>query len=432
MPAPHPAAAPEQLAEVYEKLRAEVRAFAETEVAPAVERMESTKAIEEDLVREAGRRGWIGVTIAPEYGGMGLRHRAKALIIEEISRVSAAMGAAVQASQLGTSMIQHLGSPEQHERWLPQVAAGDILPTIAVTEPGSGSHVLGMTSTARRNGDHYLVNGSKIFVGNSHLGGPHCTVVRTGPGSNGLTAFVIEGDAQGLTVPNPPGTLGLHGFSFGELRFTDCRVPVANRLRVEGDGLEAAYSSSLLYGRLNLAAVALGIQQALVENTAAYTTATTRYGKPLADQSTVHQRLGAMQAHLLVTRTLVYDAANRLDRGEECDAEVMATKLEATENVLASANLAMQCLGGAALLTEHPIQRLLRDAHHIEAPAGTSDIQRLRLADDLLDRTKGPQWSARYPQTLTAPQPSPRQEDAVVRPLRRRLPLFTRTGNDAS
>jgi alkylation response protein AidB-like acyl-CoA dehydrogenase len=164
--------------------------------------MEASRSVSHELSRLIARQGWIGVTISDRYGGMGMGHLAKTVIIEELARVSGAM---VQASQLGVAKIVHFGTEEQKKRWLPAIASGDCLPTIAVTEPDSGGHVLGMTSSAIRDGDDYLLNGRKVFVGNSHVGDLHGVVVRTGPGSKGLSAFLVESGRPGFPwVPRNP------------------------------------------------------------------------------------------------------------------------------------------------------------------------------------------------------------------------------------
>src|ERR1700730_17655785 len=204
--------------ERHERLREEVRAFAEAEVLPRIPDMERSRSVQHELSRLIALQGWIGVTISRQYGGMGLGHLAKTIIIEELSRVSGAMGAMVQASQLGVAKIVHFGNDEQKKTWLPTIAAGHCLPTIAVTEPGSGGHVLGMASTAERDGDDYILNGRKVIVGNSHVGDLQGVVVRTGEGgSRGLSAFLVESSRPGVSVAEHHPSMGLHGFSFGEL-----------------------------------------------------------------------------------------------------------------------------------------------------------------------------------------------------------------------
>jgi len=382
------------MTERHEQLRKEVRAFAETEVRLRIAEMEMSRAVQHDLSRLIARQGWIGVTIGAEHGGMGLGHLAKTIIIEELARVSGAMGAMVQASQLGVAKILHFGDAEQRATWLPAIAAGDCLPTIAVTEEHSGGHVLGMSATAERDGSDYVLNGRKVFVGNSHVGDLHGVVVRTGPGSKGLSAFLVEADRPGFSLGAHRTAMGLHGFSFGELIFDNCRIPATNRLGAEGDGLAVAYSSSILYGRPNLTAVALGIHQALVEETSAYVTERHRYGKPLGDLLPIKLKLGQMQSRLMTARLAAYHAVHTLDLGLPCDAELMNAKLINVESALDSARNAMEIHAAAGLYLDRPVERYLRDAHHIFAPAGTSDVQLIRLAEFALGTAKG-QWSQR-------------------------------------
>lgn len=377
----------------HDRLRKEVRRFAEAEVAPRIPEMEASRAVQYELSRLIATQGWIGVTIDTRYGGMGMGHLAKTIIIEELSRVSGAMGAMVQASQLGVAKILHFGDERQKSAWLPAIAAGRCLPTIAVTEPDSGGHVLGMSAMAERDGDDYVLNGSKVFVGNSHVGDLHGVVVRTGPGSGGLSAFLVEANCPGLSLGSRKATMGLHGFSFGELIFDNCRVPADNMLGAVGDGLPVAYSSSILYGRPNLTAVSLGIHRALVEETLEFAATQYRYGQPLCELPTVKQKLGQLQSQFMTSRLLAYHAAHLLDRGLPCDAELMNAKLVNVEYALDSARVAMEVHAACGLDTDRPIERYVRDAYHIFAPAGTSDIQRLRLAEMALGRSKGQQWS---------------------------------------
>ena len=393
----------------HDRLRQQVREFAESRIRPLIPEMEADKTVEHVLSRLIAKQGWIGVTIGREYGGMGLGHVAKTIIIEELSRVSGAMGAMVQASQLGVAKILYFGSEAQKRNWLPAIANGDCLPTIAVTEPESGGFVLGMGATAERDGDDYVLNGRKIYVGNSHVGDVHGVVVRTGSGSRGLSAFLVESDRPGLTLAPLKQAMGLHGFSFGELIFSGCRVPAANRLGAEGDGLAVAYSSSILYGRANLAAVSLGIHQAIVDETVKFTTGRQRYGKPIAEMPTIKLKLGQMQSRLMTARLAAYHATHLLDSGADCDAELINAKLINVEYALDSARNAMEVHSAAGLFTDRPLERYLRDAFHIFAPAGTSDIQLLRLGETALGTAKG-SWSQRFADISAASEAEIRAE----------------------
>ncbi|WP_033027291.1 acyl-CoA dehydrogenase family protein [Streptomyces rimosus] len=403
----------------HEALRRRVRDFAESEVRPRIAEMEAARTVCHDLSRLIARQGWIGATVHRAYGGMGAGHLAKTVIIEELSRVSGAMGAMVQASQLGAAKIIHFGSAEQKKTWLPAIATGACLPTIAVTEPQSGGQVLGMTGTAVRDGDDYVLNGRKIYVGNSHVGDLHGVVMRTGQGSSGLSAFLVEADRPGVRAGAQRPAMGLHGFGFGELFFDNCRVPAGNLLGREGDGLAVAYSSSVLYGRPNLTAVSLGIHQAVLDETSRFCAERERYGKPLANLGNIKIKLGRIQSRLLLARLAAYHAVHLLDRGLPCDAELMNAKLVNVESALESARDAMDIHAACGLFTDRPVERYLRDAHHIFAPAGTSDIQLLRLGELALGAPKG-EWSSRLsdvvrteaaedPDERTAPARLPRE-----------------------
>ncbi|MET9085477.1 acyl-CoA dehydrogenase family protein [Streptomyces sp. NPDC004237] len=395
--------------EWHDGLRHRVREFAEREVRPRIAEMERSRAVAHELSALIARQGWIGVTIGTEYGGMSAGHLAKTIIIEELARVSGAMGAMVQASQLGVAKIIHFGDAQQKSTWLPRIAAGDCLPTIAVTEPESGGHVLGMGSTAVRDGDDYILNGRKVFVGNSHVGDLHGVVVRTGEGSRGLSAFLVEADRPGFSLGEHQPAMGLHGFSFGELIFDNCRVPAANLLGAEGKGLAVAYSSSILYGRPNLTAVSLGIHQAVFEETTALCIERDRYGAPLGELTNIKLRLGRMKSRLMTARLAAYHAVHLLDQGLSCDTELMNAKLLNVEAAIESARDGMEIHAASGLFTDRPVERYLRDAHHIYAPAGTSDIQLLRLGETALGTAKG-QWSERLADLVRSVAPRPREE----------------------
>lgn len=378
----------------HDALRQEVREFAEREVRPRIPEMEAGRRVEIDLVRRIAERGWIGVTVDPAYGGMGAGHVARTVIIEEISRVSGAMGAAVQASILGVAKIIHFGSEAQRKTWLPRIASGECLPTIATTEEQSGGHILGMSTTAVRDGDDYVLNGHKVYVGNSHIGDVHGVVARTGTGRKDLSAFLVERDRPGLTLAEHKTAMGLHGFSFGKLLFRNCRVPAENLVGCEGDGLRVAHSSSVLYGRPNLTAVAFGIHKAVVEEAVTLCKERRRYGKPLGELHNIKLKLGEMKHRLMTAELTAYHAAHLLDQGAKCDAELYNAKYFNVEAAVQSARDCLNLHAASGLFTDRPVERYLRDAFHIYPPAGTGEVQLLRLAQLALGTYRG-QWSER-------------------------------------
>ncbi|GAA1817496.1 acyl-CoA dehydrogenase family protein [Actinomadura chokoriensis] len=400
----------------HKSLRKAARAFALAEVAPRVAEMESSAAVDTVLPDLIAQQGWIGVTIPRQYGGMGAGHVAKTIIIEELSRVSGAAGAIAQASQLGVAKILHFGTEQQKQQWLTPIAAGACLPTIATTEEGSGAHVLAMQATAERDGDHYILNGRKKYIGNSHVGHVHGAVFRTVPETEAprsLTAFLVEANRPGVRVEPYQPALGLRGFSFGDVVFENVRVPAANRLGDEGDGLDVAYSSSVLYGRLNLAAVALGILAAAVADTVAFAKERHRYGRELGRHPVIGQRIGQLEHRLRSAHTAVYQAAHLLDHGKPCDADLFDAKYGAVEAAITSAADAVRIHGGAGLRADRRVGRYYRDAICVDPPAGPADIQLHRLAESALGIDHGPQWSVRFAHlTALAPQPKLREPAA--------------------
>lgn len=388
--------------ELHDELRALVRAFGEAEVAPRIPHWEQTRGVDHELIRRAAQRGWIGVTIDPVYGGMGAGHLAKTVIIEELARACGAMGAAVQASLIPVAMIINYGSDEQKTTWLPLIAAGECLPSIAVTEKVSGSQIAGIRGRARRKRGGWLLSVEKTHVGNSHVADLHCVVVRTGTGRGGSSAFLVESERPGVSVRPQVSAMGLNGFSFGTVVLDEVWVPEGNLLGAVGDGEDAADSSSVLYGRANLAAVSLGVHRATVEEALCFAEETERYGRPLSRLSTVEQRLGQMVANLEAAGTLAYAAVDLQDRGLVCDGPLMAAKLMNYELGVESARLAMEVHAACGVFTDRPLERFFRDAQPIFAPAGTSDVQRLRLARLARGATAGGQWSERF----AAPAPS--------------------------
>lgn len=383
----------------YEALVQQFDEFAAAEVAPRVQRMESSPhAVERDLALLMAEQGWFGATIPRQYGGMHAGHLAKTLMIQSVSRASGAAGALLQASQLPVSMIIHFGSDEQKALLLPQISSGDTLLSIAVTEEETGSHVLGMETTARRDGGDWILDGSKVHIGNSHIAHVHCVVARTASadtaGSRTLTAFLVEHDRDGLTVEPHRPALGLHGFSFGKLTFDGVRIPETNVIGEVGDGKDIAYSSSILYGRPNLAAVSLGIHEAILECVVDFLEGRHRYNGTLADLAVLRDRVGAMKSRLMACRQLAHQAVHMLDHGQSCDGELINSKYLNHKWAVESGQDAMELHGAQALRTDYPLQRLWRDVQHTYSPAGTGEVQRQRLAETELGASPI-QWSER-------------------------------------
>lgn len=383
----------------HEQLRAQVRSFITEEIRPCLPLVGVDARLDSTLIRLMARKGWVGLTIPKAYGGPGQGHLAKLVVTHEIARVSPGLAAELQACQLGLAGLLNLGSEDLKRAWLPRIAQGEILPTITVTERDSGSHIKGITATARRDGDNWIINGGKAWIGASHVADVHCVVLRTseGRGDDCLTAFLVEAGREGVQLLPHRESVALEGFSFGEVRFDEARVPDRHRIGDVGQGEKVASSSSVLYGRLNLGAVALGILEAILDEVVEHTKQRHLYGKPLIKHPVVNDQVGEIKANVTSARMLAYLAAYLLDQGENCDTELMTAKYEIVEKAVASATLAMEILGAYALFPdESRIAQLLLDAHAMRPPAGTPGIQRLRLGQQAAGPAEEVSWSTQF------------------------------------
>ncbi|MGW4289588.1 acyl-CoA dehydrogenase family protein [Streptomyces sp. NPDC004673] len=383
----------------HRRLWQEADAFAAEEVAPRVAGMEAAPdQVERGVADLMAERGWFALTVPRRYGGLGAGHVAKTVLIHRLARVSAASAAILQATHIPVGALLNWATHEQKVRWLPPVADGSGLLTIAVTEPEAGGHIGGMETMAVRDGTDWVLNGSKIHIGNSHLASAHLVIARTAPpkvrASEALTAFLVESGSEGLTVQPHRPAIGLHGFSAGRLVLADVRVPEDNIIGEIGQGMDVAQSSSILYGRPNIAAVSLGVHDAVMETTTAFLQTRQRYAGSLTDIPAVHQRIGAMESHLRAARDLAYLAVHLLDHGVACDHELINSKLLGHRYAAQSAQDAMELHGAQGLDGSGLIQRLLRDIQCTYAPAGTGMFQLVRLADEALGIAPV-QWSER-------------------------------------
>ncbi|MFJ9719942.1 acyl-CoA dehydrogenase family protein [Streptomyces sp. NPDC101213] len=411
MPTTPPRALSPYLTARHELLWQEADAFAAKDVAARVHRMEAApRRVERKAAQLMAARGWFAVTVPPAYGGLGAGHVAKTVLIHRIATVSAATAAILQATLIPVGALLRYGTHEQKLRWLPQVADGSVLLSIAVTEPDAGGHIGGMETVAERDGDTWVISGSKLHIGNSHLAGLHVVVARTGPpgttASRALTAFLVEHDRRGLSVGPHTAGLGLHGFTAGRLDLDRVRVPESNVLGEVGQGMSVAQSSSILYGRPNLCAVSLGVHEAIVDTTVRFLRGRPRYGSSLSDLPVVRDRLGAMEARFRAARTLAYQAAHLLDAGVPCDAELISAKLLGHEWAVQSGREAMELHGARALDGDYPLQRLWRDVQCTYAPAGTGEVQRIHLAKAALGED-AIQWSEQLAAETAWAKPGP-------------------------
>ncbi|MEU2993455.1 acyl-CoA dehydrogenase [Streptomyces griseoincarnatus] len=408
--APPPALRP-YLTARHELLWDEADAFAEEHIAPRVARMEAAPGrVERKVADLMAARGWFAVTVPAAFGGLGAGHVARTVLVHRVACMSAAAAAVLQATLIPVGGLLHFATYEQKGRWLPQVADGSLLLSIAVTEPRAGGHIGGIETTAERAGNQWVITGSKVHIGNSHLAGAHLVVARTAEAgvstSQALTAFMVESDRPGVSVSDHRPGLGLHGFSAGRLDLDHVRVPEDNVVGEIGQGLSVAQSSSILYGRPNLAALSLGIHEAVVATTTARLKARARYRGALSDLPVLRDRIGDMEARLRAARILAYQSVHLLDQGLPCDADLINAKYLGHQWAMKSAQDAMELHGAHALDRDYVLQRLWRDIQHTYPPAGTGEVQRIRLADAAFDEDHI-QWSERLAAEAAWARPDP-------------------------
>ncbi|QNE77325.1 acyl-CoA dehydrogenase [Streptomyces finlayi] len=410
-PATPPPALRPYLTARHELLWNEADAFAAEHVAPRAVRMEATPGrVERKVADLMAARKWFAVTVPPAFGGLSAGHVAKTVLLHRVGCVSAAAAAILQATLIPVGALLHFATYEQKVRWLPGVADGSLLLSIAVTEPTAGGHIGGIETTAEPAGNEWVITGNKVHIGNSHLAGAHLVIARTAEAgvrtSHALTAFMVESDRPGLSIADHRPGLGLHGFSAGRLDLDNVRVPTENVVGEIGQGLSVAQSSSILYGRPNLAAVSLGIHEAVAATTTSYLKARPRYRDALADLPVLRDRVGDMEARLRAARILAYQSVHLLDQGLPCDAELINAKYLGHQWAMQSVQDSMELHGAQALDREYVLQRLWRDIQHTYPPAGTGEVQRIRLADAAFDEDHI-QWSERLAAEAAWAQPDP-------------------------
>ena len=371
----------EILTEEHRTLREEIRKYAQEYFAATRDQIEEEESIPSVIYQRMAQLGWYGVAIPRSHQGMEAGHLARFLAIEEVSRVSGAIGGALQSAILGTAMVQYYGSQEQQDQWLPRFARGDDVISICITEQGSGSHILGMNACARIEGDEYVLNGTKCWIANSHIATVHGVLARTGDDSTGLSAFLVEADRPGVRPGLANDNTGLRGFNVGEVVFENCRIPLGNRIGAEGMGLEIAHRSITCYGKSNLTAVALGIHQALLDATLAYVRERSIYGKPLSELESVRVKLGSIYRNVTLARQAAYWAMHQLDACGVADESIILAKLAGTEWAFESAKLAMDIFAARGTSRSKGVERFVRDLLMVFPPAGTSDIHMKRLAE---------------------------------------------------
>ena len=340
--------------------------------------------------------GYFGMSIPEQYGGVGYDAVSYTLFIEELAYCSAALAIMLAVhNTVGASPIVHFGTEEQKREFLPRLASGE-LGAFSLSEPDAGSDVSAISTTAKRDGDHYVINGSKNWVTN----GAHAKIInvfaKTDPeaGSRGITTFIVDGDSPGLEVGKHEDKMGLRSSDTVSLALSDLRVPVSRRLGEEGEGMKIAMTA-LDSGRVGVAAQAIGVAQAALDEAVGYARERKAFGKLLSEHGPLQSMLAEMERRIVASRLLAHRAAWLRDQGRPFTQEAAMAKLYATEAATFITHRAIQIHGGYGYVKEYPVERYYRDSRVFEIYEGTSEIQRLIIAREAVRRASAKEEAAR-------------------------------------
>ena len=368
------------------EIRRTVREFAEREIAPVAGELERRGEFPHDIIRRAAELGLLGVPYPEEVGGTGLDTLAYAITIEELARASGSVAIIVSAhTSLGCNPLFMAGTDEQKDRYLRPMASGEVIGAYGLTEADAGSDSRGTRTRAHRDGEGWILNGSKRFITNAGVAGTYIVTAVTDRevGSGRISAFIVPADTPGFSIGRMEEKMGLHASNTGELLFNDCRIPAENLLGEEGEG-DKLFLKTLDGGRIGIGAMALGLAQAAYEAASAYAKERRQFDRPIGSFQGVAFMIADMATQIDAARLLVYRAAWLKDAGRPYSTEAAMAKLFASEVSRQVTNDAVQVHGGYGYVAEYNVERYLRDAKLTEIGEGTSQIQRLVIARNLL------------------------------------------------
>ncbi|WP_069173434.1 acyl-CoA dehydrogenase family protein [Streptomyces griseus] len=368
-----------ELSEEQEAVRQLAEDFVAREITPHVVEWDRAESVDKSIVKKLGALGFLGLTVPEEYGGSGGDHLAYCLVTEELGRGDSSVRGIVSVSLgLVAKTIASWGTESQKRQWLPKLTAGEAVGCFGLTEPGTGSDAGNLTTRAVRDGDDYVVNGSKMFITNGTWADVVLLFARTGdtPGHRGVSAFLVPADAPGLTRRAVHGKLGLRGQATAELVLEDVRVPVTALLGPEGKGFSVAMSA-LAKGRMSVAAGCVGIAQAALDAAVRYAGEREQFGKSIASYQLVQELISDISVDVDAARMLTWRVADLVDRGRDFVTAASTAKLFASEAAVRAANNALQVFGGYGYIDEYPVGKLVRDARVMTLYEGTSQIQKL-------------------------------------------------------
>ncbi|MFJ8169543.1 acyl-CoA dehydrogenase family protein [Streptomyces sp. NPDC094473] len=368
-----------ELSEEQEAVRQLAEDFVAREIAPHVVEWDRAESVDKSIVKKLGALGFLGLTVPEEYGGSGGDHLAYCLVTEELGRGDSSVRGIVSVSLgLVAKTIASWGSEEQKRQWLPGLTSGEAIGCFGLTEPGTGSDAGNLTTRAVRDGEDYVVNGSKMFITNGTWADVVLLFARTNdtPGHRGVSAFLVPADTPGLTRRTVHGKLGLRGQATAELVLEDVRVPASALLGPEGKGFSLAMSA-LAKGRMSVAAGCVGIAQAALDAAVRYAGEREQFGKSIASYQLVQELISDISVDVDAARMLTWRVADLIDRGQDFATAASTAKLFASEAAVRAANNALQVFGGYGYIDEYPVGKLVRDARVMTLYEGTSQIQKL-------------------------------------------------------
>ncbi len=382
---------PFQLGEQLDLMRDSVRAFANQEIAPRADRIDRENAFPADLWKKLGDLGLLGITVSEEYGGSGLGYTAHLIAMEEISRASGSVGLSYGAhSNLCVNNLFHNCSKSQKQRYLPKLCSGEHVGALAMSEPGSGSDVVGsMTCHAESRGDQWIANGSKMWITNGPDADVLLVYMRTAPraaGSRCMTAFIVEKGMQGFHTAQKLDKLGMRGSNTCELVFEDCEIPDQNRVGEVNEGVRVLMSG-LDTERLVLAGGPIGLMQAALDIALPYIRERKQFNAPIGTFEIMQAKIADMYTALQSSRGFAYLVAQQFDQNVKSRIDPAASLLNASRNAVQVALEAIQCLGGNGYINDYPTGRLLRDAKLYDIGAGTNEIRRMLIGRELFHGT---------------------------------------------
>ncbi|MEF9603917.1 isovaleryl-CoA dehydrogenase [Paracoccus sp. PXZ] len=375
------------LGEDVNALRDTVHRWAQERVKPIAAEVDRSNAFPNELWREMGDLGLLGITVPEEFGGSGMGYLAHVIATEEIARASASVSLSYGAhSNLCVNQIKLNGTDEQRAKYLPDLCSGKAVGALAMSEEGAGSDVVGMKLRAEKKNDRYVLNGSKYWITNAPDAHTLVVYAKTDPeaGSKGITAFIVERGMKGFSTSPHFDKLGMRGSNTGELIFQDCEVPFENVLGAEGKGVRVLMSG-LDYERLVLSGIGTGIMAACLDEVMPYVKERKQFGQPIGSFQLMQGKIADMYVALNTARAYVYEVAKACDAGKVTRQDAAGAVLYASEQAMVQAHQAVQALGGAGFLNDSVVSRLFRDAKLMEIGAGTSEIRRMLIGRQLMD-----------------------------------------------